>query len=125
VAVPAVIIAIFPRGDDDDDIPQIVKMSGQRRIKQEREFVWKPLMWHPHPTAIYGDGGSLKSYLVLALLQSVAAGDKFFLGFEIPKKRRVLFVDFVLDLDELTRRSYAVADGTLGSCRTRIRTWTN
>lgn len=59
--------------------------------------------------ALYGDGGSAKSTLVMHMGQRVARGEEW-LGFDTVRTR-VLYLDFELDAEEQTRRAYQVATG--------------
>lgn len=61
------------------------------------------------PSLLYGDGGQGKSYLALALATAVSSGQSF-IGLQC-KQTPVLYVDWELDLEEHTRRAYAVARG--------------
>lgn len=64
------------------------------------------------PTMIYGEGGIGKSYLALLIATQAAMGDQVFLGLRFAEKaQNVLYVDYELDKDELTRRAQKVSKG--------------
>lgn len=74
-----------------------------------RRYVVEGLIPEQSTTALYGDGGTGKSYLVTHMGICVATGQDF-VGHAVIQGP-VLFVDAELDADEFTRRAYAVARG--------------
>ncbi len=61
------------------------------------------------PSLLYGDGGQGKSLLALAMAICIATGKSFL---NLPVQRtKVLYLDWELDQEEQTRRSYKVARG--------------
>jgi len=75
----------------------------------------KPLHWFVnglvpkgHITALGGTTGSNKSYFSMELGMRIATGLKEFLGYEIPKRRKVLYVNLEVPDDEVIRRFHAI-----------------
>jgi len=64
------------------------------------------------PSLFYADGGLGKSYLGLLLGTQATLGSQSFTGLQfLDKKCNVLFLDFELDVNEITRRAYQIANG--------------
>lgn len=93
----------------DSDTPTIRMMRDMRRPTGPRPYIVDGVLFRGFPAAIYGDGGTAKSTLVMHLAQSVALGVDWF-GFDTAKTQ-VLYLDFELDEDEQARRAYEIAQG--------------
>ncbi len=64
------------------------------------------------PAMIYGEGGMGKSYLALLIAIQMTMGGQKFLGLRFADKAlNVLYVDYELDKDEITRRAQKVSKG--------------
>lgn len=64
------------------------------------------------PAMIYGEGGMGKSYLALLIAIQMTIGGQKFLGLRFADKAlNVLYVDYELDKDEITRRAQKVSKG--------------
>src|SRR2546425_909082 len=75
-----------------------------------REWIVPGLVPTETITILYGDGGTLKSYLALCLAIAALVGGEFF-GLRVKKQSAVLYVDAELDDQEFLRRAVWVARG--------------
>ncbi len=96
-------------GDDSDTLPRVRRFVEMTPPKGPRPYIVAGVLFEGFAGAIYGDGGSAKSLLMMHLGQCVARGDKW-LGFDTVNTN-VLYLDFELDEDEQSRRAYQVAAG--------------
>ncbi len=74
-----------------------------------RPYIVDGVLFKGFAGAIYGDGGSAKSMLMMHMSQCVARGQEW-LGFDTVQTN-VLYLDFELDEYEQSRRAYEVAAG--------------
>ena len=75
-----------------------------------REWIVPGLVPTETITILYGDGGTLKSYLALCLAIAALVGGEFF-GLRVKEQSAVLYVDAELDDQEFLRRAFWVARG--------------
>jgi len=75
----------------------------------ERVDLVEGLLPQGYPSVLYGDGGHGKSYIALAIATSVKLGQPF-LGLAA-QPSGVLYLDWELEQDEMTRRAYKIARG--------------
>lgn len=95
---------------------QVVEIAKQSEPSAMR-FILQDAIPYGFPIIIYGGGGLGKSYLGLYFATLAAIGGETFLGLQFCKKPvKVLYLDWELDLNELTRRAYRIARG-LGLAR--------
>src|SRR5215470_778413 len=81
--------------------------------KDPPEIDWsvKGLFAHRDRSLIYGEFGSLKSWILIHLALHIAAGKKWLDTFDIPKARSVLYVDEEMGQDRMHRRARRLAAG--------------
>lgn len=96
-------------GGDDYDCPTFRSFAEMSRPTGNREYIVEGVLFKGFAGAIYGDGGTAKSLLMMHFGQSVARGVDWH-GFTTVKTK-VLYLDFELDEDEQSRRAYDVAAG--------------
>jgi len=90
---------------------QLSKLSDQEK-PGEREWLLNKAIPLNFPSLIYADGGLGKSYWALLLGILATLGSQSFSGLKfLDTKFRVLFLDFELDINEITRRAYQIANG--------------
>lgn len=82
---------------------------GEMEEPEERVDVVMGFIPEGYPTVLYGDGGQGKSYLAQVLATCVALGRPF-LGLPV-RGTNVLYLDWELDQEEMTRRGYRIARG--------------
>ncbi len=75
----------------------------------ERGQVVQGLIPQGCPTLLYGDGGQGKSFVALTIATCVCA-ERPFLNLQV-QQSPVLYIDWELDAEEMTRRAYRVARG--------------
>lgn len=80
-----------------------------------RRFVVGSIVPEGATTIMYGDGGTLKSYLMVFLAIRALTGSTF-LGLPVDRQASALYIDAELDEEEFRRRAYRVARG-LGLAR--------
>ena len=97
------------RNDSDDSLPMIRRFKDMTPPTGERDYIVEGILFAGFAGAVYGDGGSAKSMLMMHMSQCVARGEKW-LGFNTTRTN-VLYLDFELDEDEQSRRAYEVAAG--------------
>ena len=74
------------------------------------EWDCEPIIPHRRRVVVFGEFGALKSWLLLHLGLHLAAGTDW-LGFRIPKPRRVLYIDEEMAEEDLRRRIKQLAAG--------------
>jgi RecA-family ATPase len=74
-----------------------------------RQFTVEGLLPCNAPAVLYGDGGMAKPLLAMLIGDCVARGVDLF-GRRV-QRGRVLYLDWELDTEEQTRRSYRIAAG--------------
>jgi len=90
---------------------QLTSLSEQEN-PGEREWLLNKAIPLNFPSLIYADGGQGKSYLGLLLGTQAALGSKSFANLKFQdKESKVLILDFELDINEITRRAYQIANG--------------
>lgn len=97
------------RNDSDDSFPGLKMFRDMTPPEGSRPYIVDGVLFKGFAGALYGDGGSAKSLLMMHMGQSVARGEDW-LGFDTVKTR-VLYLDFELDEEEQSRRAYQVASG--------------
>jgi hypothetical protein len=99
------------KGSDSDDtsLPEVKMFKDMTPPAGPRPYIVDGVIFQGFAGAIYGDGGSAKSMLVMHMGQCVARGDDW-LGFDTVKTN-VLYLDFELDEEEQSRRG-----GIVKSC---------
>ena len=75
------------------------------------EWAIKDMIPMRKKTVAVGDFEAGKSYLYLGAALSIAAGKSGYIGFEIPKKRKVLYVDLENGADETIKRIQKLTKG--------------
>jgi len=75
------------------------------------EWVVEPLIPHPSRTVVFGEFGSLKSWLLLDLGLHIAAGSQWLNTFTVPQARSVLYMDEEMSELELRRRVKRLGNG--------------
>ena len=99
----------FKGSDNDDTLPEARMFKDMTPPKGPRPYIVNGVVFKGFAGALYGDGGSAKSMLVMHMGQRVARGEDW-LGFDTVKTN-VLYLDFELDEEEQSRRAYQVAAG--------------
>lgn len=97
------------RNDSDDTLPMMRRFKDMTPPTGTRPYIVEGVLFAGFAGAVYGDGGSAKSMLMMHMSQCVSRGEKW-LGFNTTKTN-VLYLDFELDEDEQSRRAYEVAAG--------------
>jgi len=95
--------------DSDDTLPEVKIFKDISPPEGPRPYIVDGVLFRGFAGALYGDGGSAKSTLMMHMGQCVARGEKW-LGFNTVKTN-VLYLDFELDEEEQSRRAYDVAAG--------------
>jgi len=91
---------------------QLIKLSEQPKPTAKREWLLDRAIPLNFPSLIYADGGIGKSYLGLLWAILATLGGQIFLNLKFSNtKFKVLFLDFELDISEITRRAYQIASG--------------
>jgi hypothetical protein len=93
----------------NDTLPEVRRFRDMAQPSGPRPYIVDGVLFTGFAGALYGDGGSAKSLLMMHLGQCVARGDRW-LGFDTIKTD-VLYLDFELDEEEQSRRAYQVAAG--------------
>jgi len=75
------------------------------------EWVVEPLIPHPSRTVVFGEFGSMKSWLLLDLGLHIAAGRQWLNTFTVPQARSVLYLDEEMAERELRRRVKLLGNG--------------
>jgi len=97
------------KNDSDDTLPVMRRFTDMTPPTGPRPYIVEGVLFKGFAGAIYGDGGSAKSLLMMHLSQCVARGEDW-LGFKTTQTN-VLYLDFELDEDEQSRRAYQIASG--------------
>lgn len=95
VAEPTGLLARFPRLN----LRELLDPN-----RPEREYVVEPMIAVGTSVALVAPAGHRKSLLALGIGLAVARGDEAFAGMEIPRPRRVLYVDQENTQDDLMER---------------------
>ncbi len=74
-------------------------------------FALNPVLLQRHPTLIYGDGGTMKSYLAVLFSVLMQAGVNA-IGMT-SQEGEVLYLDWETDAQEITDRAIKIADGMM------------
>ena len=82
------------------------------------EWLVEPLIPHQSRTVVFGEFGSLKSWLLLDLGLHIAAGSEWLKTFKVPEGRAVLYMDEEMAEHELRRRIKLL--GTGGGFKDRV-----
>jgi hypothetical protein len=90
--------------------PPLVWLSRLGKPKA-REFLVGDVVPRSHPTVIHGWSGTAKSILALLMAMAVSGKRPHWLGLDVRKHGKVLYLDFELDADEQLRRVHALAAG--------------
>jgi len=85
-------------------------ISLSKRQPVPMEWLIENLIPARHITNLYGDSGVCKSYLALIIARACITGEPF-AGYPVHKRGNVLYLDLELDLDEQTRRWWAICTG--------------
>jgi Bifunctional DNA primase/polymerase, N-terminal/AAA domain/Primase C terminal 1 (PriCT-1) len=102
----------YKGGDDDEELPPLeIKRFMDLPKPGPREAVIEKLLPKGYHAAIYGEGGTTKSFIGLSMLQAIARSDESWCGFKIERAHTCLFVDFEMDEAEQRRRSDEIAAG--------------
>lgn len=75
------------------------------------DWLVEPLVEQGNRTVLFGEFGSMKSWLLLHLALHIAAGKPWFGRFKVPKARSVLYLDEEMSSRELRRRVRQIAAG--------------
>lgn len=94
---------------DDYDFPPFRRFMDMNPPTGERPYIVDGVLFKGFAGAIYGDGGTAKSMLMMHVAQCVARGVDW-LGFDTVQTN-VLYLDFELDGEEQSRRAYDIAAG--------------
>jgi hypothetical protein len=91
-----------------------VQLTGEFPADNFEQFLFAPfLLGGAVPTSLFGEGGSGKSWLALAIAASVSHGLSFIEGIEAPSRCvPVLWLDYENDERELRSRSARLTGGT-------------
>jgi len=90
----------------------LTQLSEQQKSTAKREWLLERAIPQNFPSLIYADGGIGKSYLGLLWGILATLGGQIFLNLKFSNtKFKVLFLDFELDIQEMTRRAYQIAIG--------------
>jgi hypothetical protein len=79
---------------------------------QPPDWVIESLIVQGERTVIYGEYGSLKSWILLDMAMHIAAGQDWLGHFKIPKPRKVLYIDEEMAKSTLDRRVQRLALGS-------------
>ena len=94
-----------------DDVNVISGMQIFTTPYQKVEWAIKDMIPMRKKTVAPGDFEAGKSYLYLGAALSLASGKPYYLGFEIPKARKVLYIDLENGKDETLRRIQKLTEG--------------
>ena len=86
------------------------ELVGQRPAAESAAWRVEPILPRSKPTILYGEGGTGKSYLALALALSVETGEEIVPGWR-PIRAPTLYLDWETDADDLDCRVKAIAAG--------------
>ena len=74
------------------------------------DWLVEPVFVHPNKILFAGESGALKSWVLADLALHVAAG-KSWLGFTVPRARRIVFINEDMSQDDLQARFYQLSQG--------------
>ena len=94
-----------------DEVNVISGMQIFNTPYQKVEWAIKDMIPMRKKTVAVGDFEAGKSYLYLGAALSLASGKPYYLGFEIPKARKVLYIDLENGQDETLRRIQKLTEG--------------
>src|SRR5262249_54870431 len=75
-----------------------------------REMIIAPFLPVNSINLVFGPRGIGKSWIALTIAEAVASGEDW-IGFEVPKRRRVLYIDGEMPLADLKQRLKAIGVG--------------
>lgn len=92
----------FEAGEELVNLPDVVPTA--------QRYILPPLVRDQEPTIVFGDGGSGKSYLVLAAAMAIQSGEPY-IPFPVETRREVLYLDWEADAETHRRRMQRLALG--------------
>src|SRR5262245_25237865 len=87
-----------------DPLPLLSFDQIMTELPEPVEWIVEPLVGHGERVVLFGEFGSMKSWVLLDLGLHVAAGRPWLGKFHVPGPRRVLYVDEEMNLATLRRR---------------------
>jgi len=98
---------------DQQRLEELIELDGLRPPLELDRYLYEPLLLSSAvPTAIFGEGGSGKSWLAQAIAASVASGQSFVTGLNAPSKQvPVLWLDWENDPPTMRERMSLLTGG--------------